>query len=532
MQTGKQDDKQYESLMGSLFKVIFAANRKGKVYGKETRDKADELSGLSYGLFQILLNPGLYPVNQALGELDGLIDKSTSLVDLELKSKGGHYPGDDYGVSKASWNFRFGVSSLFRMINDPRGFAKQGYNKYKAQRIWASIGGATNNAMDGALFAAWAKKRGLSFGESLDVGRAFADRPIYEEDHAEYQEKVAKLIALQEEKALGVLKNKLQEAFLKARAQEDKDKRLDEMQKLVEAEGASSGDAANFAERVFGKRGDDSYGILSTDKPEVRGRSEAMNLLIMGGKKGKPAGKIEAQILKNYLGGLSSGGMLTPGASIGKMIFTGKWLADGIGRGQFFTDFIMGDFAALRLVKDKDFKLMANGSEVLDEDGKPKTLKLMVPQESPMGKISGSLYYYHPANILRGLWDGSFWLKLAQRGNTIDSRSLFFLLHKISPGQLLAPTFKFLREKVINVIIKKLGIKTLLAQGRKLLKKALKVLLNGIPGGGIVAGFLMDLIGEKVMMFMLEIGILVLFGLASLVVIAFHSPSAQQYLSF
>lgn len=163
-------------------------------------------------------------------------------------------------------------------------------------------------------------------------------------------------------------------------------------------------------------------------------------------------------------------------------------------------------FGIMRQNPEK-IKVVRDGAEI------GKAVNMNVHTNSAMGVGLGWLYYFHPANLVRGLfWDGRHALRLAVgRKGFIDLKSgkdrFFHTLYRIMPGNLINAAKEsysaFINKRINNLIAKffkfKLpaGLDLAKINPTDLLKKiitkwAAQALNVAIPGLGVVVGLVVD----------------------------------------
>jgi hypothetical protein len=521
----KVDPQQQSDPYDMIFQFVFSRLRSEKKSKKSPNFNPDK-GGLSEGLAWIAMNPTLYPLDQAFSQFEKEIDSATTFVDYTFS--------DDQevgGESEGGARLQIGLSSLMQMISNPYGFAKGASDRFKSQRLWASIGGFANKSMDGALFSLWSRKLGLDSQVSANIGKAFAEPTkgnlMISKDEA--LERVKDLTAERIYKEMNnsaLSKEKIIEIINQTSDIEDKQTRIDTVVQELQNINISQGEAKQIAEEIWDSDQATSLWNQSESKIDKKAQEEALK--IMAAEFEKEGDSKRAEKAKKYLSDLALGNPSTPGARMGRTILTLKWMQEGIFEGDFAKKFVVGDFKALNLIQQKAVTVYKNGNPLVI-DGKEQKEIVIVPQDNPFGKVLGDLYYLHPVNLVKGtLWDGSLWLKLATKNGKVNGNSVFYFLHKMAPKKALEPIFKWIKEKVFDAIWKVLGFDVVINAIKKAITKIVAQVLNiGIPGLGILINILLNAFLDKIMEFFVQIMVVIVLFFFALVLVIFNNAATN-----
>ncbi len=168
---------------------------------------------------------------------------------------------------------------------------------------------------------------------------------------------------------------------------------------------------------------------------------------------------------------------------------------------------------------------------VFDEEGN-KIGSYFIPAKSVVGSMLGQVYYYHPNNLIKGIFlDGGLLLKWASKMNSagkmvVDKKSLAYFLYEIRLGKalsILAGPLKTLNANVLALI-------NPLQEGIKRLVKNLLVKLLGVTGlGGILVNALMVVFGEKITKVFAQIAMVFMLGIFAILLIYLDALSSIFY---
>lgn len=528
-----RQDTDEQSSYDTIFSFLFSQQRSKKPLSRGKQQyNTPALSGLSSGLMEIAEGPFMYPFLTAFNAIGKDIDSLLPLLRVQLV-KEETYPG---GNSAGGLSAGFGLNSLSSILSNPRAFAQSAMKRYKKDRTWASIGGFTNNTMNGALFSLWAKNMGFSSSISANVGKSFSEKIISEEQHNQMMKRAQTLasekIVLENEIPLSLIRQGIEDSS----SFDDKSDRVQKLKDVLNTGGIASSNIDTVAQEVWGRDGDDSdlglydRGKERTDAKKIA-QKEVFELL---SAKAAQAGDVKKQHLyARYLQGLATDSAVTPGAIVGKAIFVGKWAYDGVVKGKFLDAVAAGDFGKLRMVTDKKTPLMENGVIAKDAQGRVKTISVTVASDNPIGKLFGDiLYYSHPINLVRGaLWDGKLWLRMATRNGVVNTNSVFYSISQKSIAQTISPISSFVRNKLVDPVINLILNNTLAKSIKAKIASIIGSLISaGIPGVGIVVNLLVNFVGDQFFQFFLEVIVLIFLAIIAIPFIMLAGSHTITYL--
>lgn len=205
------------------------------------------------------------------------------------------------------------------------------------------------------------------------------------------------------------------------------------------------------------------------------------------------------------------------GSSVARARLTYSWLKD---TGKLAEVLREGNWEKFGM-EDLNFTPIMEKVNVTDKTTGNVIGSYYIPAKTVMGKLIGSAYYFHPNNLIRGLFlDGSLLLKWANKGGELNKKSFAYLLYRARPGALLSgltKPFRFLANgvgKMLNPLVE--GI-----------KKFAKTLLKNIIGATGLAGWLvnrlMDLLGDRLQIIVAQIVQVVLLGAVALLFVLLES---------
>ncbi|MBP5204170.1 hypothetical protein J6Z48_00820 [bacterium] len=147
-----------------------------------------------------------------------------------------------------------------------------------------------------------------------------------------------------------------------------------------------------------------------------------------------------------------------------------------------------------------------------------KSAKYVKPANSIIGHLIGGLYYWHPANMVKGLWNGSLFYSLAHGKKS----SPFYVLGKANINNVFSGYSKF-RGNVVS------GITSMVAPPLRFLSKSIKSLVGKIIGttgfAGIIASLIIDKFQNEIDALIGKIVGLVFYGLLCIIVLIFAAGS-------
>ncbi len=212
---------------------------------------------------------------------------------------------------------------------------------------------------------------------------------------------------------------------------------------------------------------------------------------------------ISKQSRGRSFGGIVEGGMLLS-----------RWVKNG-GQGDTLREGNWEDFG----VKDLNFTQIVREQKVKDENGKVIG-SYYTGANSVIGKLLGSAYYFHPNNLIRGLFlDGSLLLKLASKynNNVINKRSLAYFLYRARIGKIfsvLAKPFKFITSSIVKLLNPMVeGIK-------RFAKNFLTKMLGTLGPMGWLVNLLIDILGDKLAEYVAQFAQAVAFALIGMFLVS------------
>ncbi len=537
--------KKPQDVYASLFDLVFKTQKL-----KKSRDKKPEKvrdNNLQDGLEEIISEPVLYPVDTVISDLLRQIDQSTQVFESKL-IKDGKYAGD---FKTKGFKFGFGLTSGFKFLSDPIGNIQYSFDKYKQDRKWAGIGGFTNNTMNSALFSIMARKLGFSSEISRVIGSSFLlpDISEYDKDGVfqkrlfldKYSSVISELVIQDLKKMFkdkkldeGSIRKEVKEIIIKLEKEDKAEGVKSRLSVLLDELGTNKEIAATVKNLTFGEDDSDNKGVFEKDEFRLYSnyKAAALNLLSL-----RAADKLPREYKKimRVLTGLSGGEDRTSGVRVGKLLFTARWLKEGVFDREFLDAIISGDYEALRL---GSFKFR----DVVDKDGLPTGVKesVFVENSSAIGKLVGSTYYLHPWNLFKGvLVDGGFWLKLSTKRKKVDGSSFYYKLYQLSIGQQFKRHFSGV-SKFVNNAFSKIATtffgKNWAFMIRQTVTKVLsRIFASTIPGIGVIVTILSGLISDQIVKILSEVVIVIVVGLFALIGLLFYnisssfSPGVYQY---
>lgn len=227
----------------------------------------------------------------------------------------------------------------------------------------------------------------------------------------------------------------------------------------------------------------------------------------------KAENKVQSLLLKQS-------GQESLGSKIERRLLLSRWIANS-GKGDILLEGNWEKFG----VDDLNFTKIMERQVVKDEKGKIIG-SYYVPAKSVMGKLIGSAYYFHPNNLIRGLFlDGSLWLKWASRGGQLNKRSFAYFAYQARLGKIfsmMAKPFNFITTgmvKVLNPFVQ--GIK-------KFAKNFLKRMIGATGVGGWIVNKLMDVLGDKLQEFVAQAAQAALLGVVAILLIFLISTGSVE----
>ena len=138
------------------------------------------------------------------------------------------------------------------------------------------------------------------------------------------------------------------------------------------------------------------------------------------------------------------------------------------------------------LVESLDFCQIVQDATVEGD----KTAKYVKPANSIIGHLIGGMYYYHPVNLIKGLFDGSVFYSLSH-----GQRNAFYVLGKANIQSAFSGYSK-IREKIIS------GITSTIAPPLRLISKGFRSFVGKLIGtvgfAGVIASFVIDRFQDKI----------------------------------
>lgn len=176
--------------------------------------------------------------------------------------------------------------------------------------------------------------------------------------------------------------------------------------------------------------------------------------------------------------------------------------------------------------EDLNFTQIVKYENVFDESGK-KIGQYVAPARTVMGSLLGNFYYFHPRNLIKGIFlDGDLLLKMGSKWdpgsgkNIVNKKSFAYLLYQARLGNVLSSLTKpltILSQKITGVI------NPLASALKKLVKNFLVRLLGATGVGGMIINLLMRLFGDQVSKAIAQITMVIMLGLLGMLLIIIDS---------
>jgi hypothetical protein len=186
------------------------------------------------------------------------------------------------------------------------------------------------------------------------------------------------------------------------------------------------------------------------------------------------------------------------------ILLTGTWEKFGVGEGLGFTNIV-------------EEKMATKDGEIIG--------RYFVPADSAIGKIMGGAYYFHPNNLINGLFvDGSLWLKWAsnEKGE-INGKSFAYFMSQLTLGRSLSAASKPIKAlsenlvKLISPIFEKLQIG---------IKNIAKKLIGATGVGGLLINLLMNVVSDKFAQIMNQVIVMFILAIAGVIFALFEGLGA------
>lgn len=214
------------------------------------------------------------------------------------------------------------------------------------------------------------------------------------------------------------------------------------------------------------------------------------------------------------------------GYKVKKGILTYGWIKNGgFWQNPFFTG---GDWERIGYDdEDLNFTKLVTNINVVNEKG-DKVGSYFDGSNSVFGQTIGRFYYWHPANLAKGLFSGDLWLKFCSKKTekgkaVVNTKSFFYLLSQASPGHILKNSLgeKSKLGKLFGRLFN--GVYSIttpfLAGIQKFIAKSVRGLLGFTGVTGILANFLMDGVTERFTKIANQLVLTVLLGLVAILFI-------------
>jgi hypothetical protein len=183
-----------------------------------------------------------------------------------------------------------------------------------------------------------------------------------------------------------------------------------------------------------------------------------------------------------------------------------------ISKGGVGDNILTGEWEKIGIMDSKG--LARQFSVIVEEDNELRELGYAGVQTSAntvMGQLAGHLYYLHPINFMKGMISGDIWLKLGKKGiKKYGNKSIFAFLHSVSPRQWLKNNklFQGVKSGFQKILPSSLAVKTFL---RNIITKVIAI----NPFTGVLVNFLVNALGDEVMVFLTTTLIAALFGVVA-----------------
>ncbi|MBN2100854.1 M23 family metallopeptidase [Candidatus Dojkabacteria bacterium] len=573
--------KRQQNPYDTVFDFFFASKPQKKGGKKPTGPGVNipNLSGAAGAFAEMAGNLTLYPVNMIMGNINqqfqnlgGIIDWRYELGSLGQEDMYGLVSGEkgeegaygEVGATKTR-TVRVRLGDLSSFIANPNKYIDAAFKKYRTEQNWARFGAITRS-MSAAQLGLYAKWSGLDSATAGQVSSIVSGGANIISDSVIKDPKV-KRAAYNAAVDYSRGRFDIDEAHLRAAANASeadigwkKDKKLQVFTDELVSHGYSSRTASVMAQKFWGSRLDsDDLGFMGKTVQQSAKRV-LLDKLRRAAAEARLAGDNRTyQRIRNVSRAIASlnnswgfgrkGVPANLGQIVGRLGFLGRYFKDNFAGGEIIMHALTGDLFGGPV---SDLYGISYSKQLGFTDGSAdptKASSVWFGRDTGQGKLLHGLYYWHPANVVKGfLWDGRHWKRwsIDKITGKIRKDLLAWQIYQRMPGVVMQGFIEKFRTRITDRA-KALIVKGIQKGYEAIFKGSLEVIVktsvrealvgfvtqaisqiigSTVPGIGNIAAILVDLalmvvnfLGEKLLKLLFKIVAIVVLGLLALLLL-------------